>query len=402
MKVYYITMLFPSPAETFACNDVSALSGMGVDVSVHSLRFKRPSTRKLAEERGIEHICLSYNSVLNTLRGILSAVIRPSLSFPAAVWICRHTLRTPFHFFKSFILFPRVLQLYSEIERGNPDVVHLFWGHYPSILAYMVKKRLPDVLLSISLGAYDMGISYGGSRDIIKKADLITTFAKVNVKDLIELGAPPGKIQVIYRGIDREKYESWTGGISKIERKIATAGRLIPGKGMRDALRVFSGINKKWPDSRLVVLGDGPLMDELKQLADSMGLAKRVAFAGHVPHEIVLKELKSAEVFLFMSGYENERLPNAVKEALFCGCFTVAGDTPGIEELIPGVDYGAIVKPGDIAGAGDKIDAFFAEPGKFKGVTENARRHVVHNFDVKNEMKKLKESWDKLSAEKRI
>lgn len=401
MKVFYVTMLFPAPAETFACNDVLALRKIGVDVSVHSLKFRDKKTADYVKQRKLEGVCLTHNSIKNTLQGVLLGIVKPSQALCLLKWITKDSVKKPVHFLKSFVLIPRTLQLLRQIEKVRPAVIHLFWGHYPSMLGCLVKERLPEIVLSISLGAYDLGMRYGGSGRALLQADLVTTFAGVNVEKLISGGAPPGKIKVIYRGIEKEKYNNWTVGINKENRKIVTVGRLIPGKKMSDVIKAFSEVNKRWGDSSLTVLGEGPLLGDLKKLARTLGVEDAVFFPGHVSHERVLKELKSADVFLFMSAYKNERLSNVVKEAMYCRAFCVVSGTPGITELIPDDRYGSVVSSGDIFSAVDAVNSFFERPEKYKHVIDNAHNYVVENFNVETEMRKLKACWERLLPDKK-
>ena len=53
-------------------------------------------------------------------------------------------------------LIPMSFYMFEKLKKEKPDIVHLFWGHYPSLVGYLVKKNMPDTKLSQFLGAYDL------------------------------------------------------------------------------------------------------------------------------------------------------------------------------------------------------------------------------------------------------
>ncbi|MFO8053846.1 MAG: hypothetical protein R6U19_01605, partial [Bacteroidales bacterium] len=63
MRISTITMQFPSPSETFAATDISALVRAGADVTVFAMRPKHKKDAKMKEERGLQDIpVFSYNT----------------------------------------------------------------------------------------------------------------------------------------------------------------------------------------------------------------------------------------------------------------------------------------------------------------------------------------------------
>ena len=81
-----------------------------------------------------------------------------------------------------------------------------------------------------------------------------------------------------------------------------------------------------------------------ERLARALGIRESVEFRGQVTYDSVLAALASAEVLLFLSRHEAERLPNVVKEAMASRCICIVSRTPGIEELIPNGRIGFIVE----------------------------------------------------------
>ncbi len=123
---------------------------------------------------------------------------------------------------------------------------------------------------------------------------------------------------------------------------IVAAGQLEPWKGFADLIEAFAIVAARRP-VRLIVFGEGSLRASLEARLDSLGLRDRVRLPGNVPNP--LKYFTRADVFALTSHVEG--MPNALVEAMLCGCTPVATDCPtGPRELL-GDKYGYLAKVGD-------------------------------------------------------
>lgn len=111
---------------------------------------------------------------------------------------------------------------------------------------------------------------------------------------------------------------------------IVTVARLVPWKGLADLIEVAGELGL-----RLRIVGDGPLRGELEALARQCGA--KVSFAGHVTHDRIPDEIRSARLFVLNSSYEG--LPHIVLEAKAAGVAVLASSAGGTPETIHhGVD----------------------------------------------------------------
>lgn len=396
MRICYVTMQFPTTYETFAVRDVRTLQRMGARVTVQSLRPAHPSAAALYGEYGLDpDTPVVHNSPARTLSGIGTALRRPTVLLALTGWIFARCWRRPGHLLRSLILVPRVIDIVEQIRRERPDVVHLFWGHYPAMVGRLVRIRLPGTTLSVFIGAYDLVWGYGGTPPVARSADVVWTHALENVPAIAALGVDRERIAVAYRGVDLSRFH--TAGAPKVARRIVTASRLIPAKGVDDVLKAFAHVLRDWPDATLVVLGDGPDQRRLEALAGDLGIAHAVAFLGHVDQGVVAAELQAAEVFLLMSRNGSERLPNVVKEALACRCVCVVAESPGIEELVRDGVHGFVVPQGDVEGAAGRIRAIFERRVDVEAMTRAGSDHVRTHFDVERTMSLYLERWRRLT-----
>ncbi len=110
-----------------------------------------------------------------------------------------------------------------------------------------------------------------------------------------------------------------------LARRIALVGRLAPQKNPLAAIEALQGL-----DVVLVVVGEGPLQDEMRQLTARLGV--KAEFLGRRRHEELPGILNSCDLYLQPSLYEGH--PKSLLEAMACGLPIVAGDSPGIRGVI--------------------------------------------------------------------
>jgi glycosyltransferase involved in cell wall biosynthesis len=146
------------------------------------------------------------------------------------------------------------------------------------------------------------------------------------------------RFTVIPTGIDVEPYKKadgsalrsqWNWGDDKI---IISAGRLAEEKNWPILLRAFALVQKTQPNIRLVLLGDGPQADALRQLAGELEISERVTFAGKVPFPEIPNYLKAADLFAFASVTETQGL--VTLEAMAAGLPVVAVDASGTKDIL--------------------------------------------------------------------
>ena len=399
MNVSYIAMSFPSLPETFASTDVRVLRESGVDVTVYAMRSPPAQWSALLDERGLSGLAVDQGTRAADFEGLASCFRRPVLTARLLTWVLRSTWRQPVQLLASLLLIPRAMGILGSLERKRPDVVHLFWGHYPCLVGYLVLETLPNTVLSVFLGAYDLTRSYGGSVSVARRADVVWTHTAFNIPALRAMSVPSNRIHLAYRGLDPRLFKPSS---PKVSQRIVSVARLIAPKAMDEVLRVFRDVLGKWPAATLVIVGDGPERRRLERLGRSLGLGRAVTFHGHLAQRDVAREMSAAEVFLLMSRKESERLPNVVKEAMALRCLCVVTDTPGIEELVDDGTHGFVVRQGDMDAAVARIDQVFSGGVDVAPMLDAAAAHIARTFSASASMDTYRRTWSDALARKRF
>lgn len=126
---------------------------------------------------------------------------------------------------------------------------------------------------------------------------------------------------------------------------IVAVGRLEPQKNHKMLLRAFALFHRKYPDYRLVLYGEGFLLEKLKALTGELCIADKVIFAGFAQE--VEKKIQDAAMYVLSSDYEG--ISNSLMEAMALGLPVVSTDCPigGSGLLITDKENGLLTPVGD-------------------------------------------------------
>lgn len=160
-------------------------------------------------------------------------------------------------------------------------------------------------------------------------------------------------------------------------------GRMVEKKAPEITLRAFAEAARQ-RDAHLTFIGDGPLLQRCKDMAQSLGVADKITFTGAQPHDVVRQHLHHTEVFLQHSvtakDGNTEGLPTAIQEALASGCITLSTRHAGIPEAVEDGTNGLLVDEWDEAGFARQIAHILDMPDRSAMATA-ARRTAEEKFD---------------------
>jgi glycosyltransferase involved in cell wall biosynthesis len=135
-----------------------------------------------------------------------------------------------------------------------------------------------------------------------------------DVADYLRRLSPKASLAVIGSAIEPAPAPSELG-FRDGPKRLITVGRLAPEKGIDRLLAAWAEAALRLPDWQLVVVGDGPLSEPLKQLGAKLGIDARVRWRGWLSDP--RPELQAASAFVMTSHYEG--FPQALLEAMDCG-----------------------------------------------------------------------------------
>jgi glycosyltransferase involved in cell wall biosynthesis len=190
------------------------------------------------------------------------------------------------------------------------------------------------------------------------------------------------KIHTIYNPLDFEninklKDENLDYMFSK--EYILAVGRLADEKGFSYLLKAFSLIKEKLHE-KLVILGEGPDKQKLKELANDLGIQERVVFLGFQNNPY--KYMKNAKIFVLSSLYEG--FPNVLIEAMACGAPVISTDcTSGPGEIIENYKSGILVSPANEKALAEAMLTLLTN-GDLRKRFSFAGQKIVENFRIED------------------
>jgi glycosyltransferase involved in cell wall biosynthesis len=204
-------------------------------------------------------------------------------------------------------------------------------------------------VMSISeYGGRERPLLHFAMRRYVRRVEAVVAVSNAVADDLVvAFGARRERITTIYNPIDsRRILESAARGEPAVEPpsspdelRIAVVGRLKRAKGHAVALRALTLLPAQY---KLYLIGDGPLLDQLKGEAKKLGVANRVRFVGWQPEAAAWMD--SAHVIWVPSLWEGFGL--VLAEACVLGRAVIPSASPGLAEIAQLLGYAA-VPPGD-------------------------------------------------------
>lgn len=188
-------------------------------------------------------------------------------------------------------------------------------------------------------------------------------------------------------GVSRDKVIVIPNGVPDTRRprpphsgcRVGMVGRLSSEKGADVLLRALALLpRERYPDLKLVVVGDGPQRPELEQLIRSLGVEDRVEMMG-TRHDVP-EILATLDIFALPS--RREGLPLALLEAMAAGLPVVASAVGGVPEAINRAELGLLVPPEDPAALSRALARLADESEARAALGQAARERFEQNYEL--------------------
>ena len=196
---------------------------------------------------------------------------------------------------------------------------------------------------------------------------------------------------VVRSGIDLKKFFTLTRvekndrqelrdqlGIGEKTKVVINVGRFSFSKAQRYTIQCFAKLEKDFPDSKLIFIGEGELLDDCKQLAKELSIADDVLFQGYQKN--VPLYLSISNLFLFTSLREG--LPRVIVEAALMKVPVAAFEVEGIREVIEHNVSGIVVPQYDIDALYEGARRILNDERLSECFKEKAFNHVEHEWDA--------------------
>lgn len=230
------------------------------------------------------------------------------------------------------------------------------------------------------------------------------TCTAVNEKYLNGLADDPGKVELLYHGLDFSGFPEPDGKPSPRDGsetpvRLVSVGRAVEKKGYDDLLISLSRIpaDLNWTFTHI---GGGELSDVLKNQADTLGLSERITWRGAQPREEVIKACQEADLFVLPSKLaksgDRDGLPNVLMEAQSMGLCCLSTKVSAIPELILDGETGVLVAPGAPDQLTDALSRLIQTPQTRHALGLAAAKRVRSEFSTDPGLDRLAEKFRKV------
>lgn len=207
------------------------------------------------------------------------------------------------------------------------------------------------------------------------QADAVITPSRYLARIVMNWGVDAARVHVIYNAVTLPPASQSSPNPGSYD--LVTVARLVPWKGLADLIEVAGELGL-----RLRIVGEGPLRGELE--AQALRGGARVSFAGHVVHDRIADEIRSARLFVLNSSYEG--LPHIVLEAKTAGVAVLASAAGGTPETIHhGVD-GWLVPVGDKTALAAAVRQLLDDDWTRAGLVQAGFRQVAEQFSFSTQL----------------
>jgi glycosyltransferase involved in cell wall biosynthesis len=292
-----------------------------------------------------------------------------------------------------------VLQLADILREKRIDILHCH-KHKPTVygaLASILAGRIPVISHVHGLSRTRSLSRRAANWAILRSVHRIIAVSESVRRDVIQTNwqIDPSKVVTVKNCIDLQMIDHIKVGrqdarlrlgLSEDEIVYGTVGRLALTKGQSYLIEAFAQVREYLPASRLVILGQGPLLQALEKTAKDLGVLPWILFAGY--RNDVFELLKGFDVFVLPSLAEG--LSIALLEAMAMRLPVIASHVGGIPEVFGECRCGKLVQPKDASAlAAAMLEIGSAEGNLKKQMGEEGRQRVVEEFTTDVMIRKL-------------
>jgi len=297
-------------------------------------------------------------------------------------------------------MFPRLLATLAR-RRSTFSIIHCPTFGYLSGLAVLAGRILGRPTLLRVATENDVG-EFANARHwkarfffrLLRTASGVIAPSTAIRNELLQAGFSNNKIFLLPNAVDVERFRpatpseradaAKTFGSALAKPVIGTVARLVHRKGIDVLLHAFAGLIRTHR-AQLLVVGDGELGDDLRELTHELGLDRSVSWVGLQADTSTW--LRRMDVFVLPSRLEGS--PNAILEAMATGLPIVATRIGGIVDLLEDGRTGLLVPPGNPEALAMALGRILCDASFRADLGSRARTRAVRDFSLSGSIARL-------------
>lgn len=400
-KVIYVTSRFPFDNwETWALHEIEAL----LDSKIEVLIIPRTGFGEVLGEKAKK--ILQYTYAVNYINFSILLVfienifLRPKIFLKYIKWIVKHS-DTFLDFIKALVVLPKSLYIGKRLKGQGYKHIHAFSTTSVAVISYILSQEL-NVSWSITFHSswHLVPVRRNSTMLQIESVLFVRTISNLVKVDLIQFvgNQYQNKIKVIHLGIKCLPFKKTVSDI-KPEFNLVSVGYLLPHKGIDLSIIAAKELIKAGLlNFRWTIYGDGPLLNKLLQLTQSLNLEENIKFAGRIDNKKLLIDYENFKFDVLIQNSVSrygisEGIPVSIMEAMAYGIPVIASDCGGTKELVDGIS-GILIPQNDSKRLASEIIKLLNDNVYLEKIGQNGREKVHREFNSKHIAKELIEAFN--------
>lgn len=336
MRIAYLVSQYPAPSHTFIRREIEALRALGANISTYSIR--PPQDVEVVSPADIAERASTYYVLPARPREILLSLLwalRRPLAFLAALRVAvGHRVPGIKAFFWALFHFVEAMQLARVMHKAGIEHVHNHFANAAANVGFILSHYLaiPHSLTLHGISEFD----YPAGPVLppkLEHAAFVNCISHFTFAQAARMTPPRNweKMQIVRCGLDLEGVpEPASPGGERL--RFICVGRMSPEKGQIGLLRAFARAKEKGLNAELLLIGDGPDLQHVRDEIKLLGLSGDCTMLGRQPDTRVLIEVARCDIFVQSSFMEG--LPVVLMEAFAVQVPVIAPAVAGIPELV--------------------------------------------------------------------
>ncbi|NKE73151.1 glycosyltransferase family 4 protein [Nitrospiraceae bacterium HYJII51-Mn-bac16s-1-B09] len=295
-------------------------------------------------------------------------------------------------------MFRRVADLKRLIHEIAPDVVHVHYITDAALFALLTGYR-PIVLTAwgsdILVSPEQSWIRKQVVKYIVSKADLITCDADHMKRRIVDLGAAPDSVEIIFFGTDIERFQPKRRD-NRLRLKVAPAGgpviisirNLEPVYDIESMVRAVPFVCERFPTATFLIGGSGSLRGSLQDLTKELGIEQNVLFLGSLSQEELPSYLASSDVYI-STALSDGGISASTAEAMASGVPVVITDVGDNSQWVQDGMNGFLVPPKDPSSVAKRTIQLLEAADIRLRMGKRGRQEIMERNNLYTEMKKM-------------
>jgi glycosyltransferase involved in cell wall biosynthesis len=389
LRVGYVLTHYPRLAQTFISGEIDAVEGTGAHVRTFAMNAPGASERTVpgASERIAKTTYLKPQPIRAMVALGRQAIRHPIGVARVAAMAVKSAGGSPRRMMRRLAHLVQASLVVEDARRHRLNYLHAQFGLAPATIAWLASalsaaggRRLP---FGFTIHGFHDFVDAAESRLDLKARDAaqvlcISDFTRSQLCLVTDPGLWP-HFSVARCGIDLAAFPYRPPVEHSGPPTVLAVGRLSAEKGFDLLIEAIALLANQGAPLRLILVGDGPLRDQLSDAAAKAGIAGLVEFAGELTPPEVRAHLERADLFCLSSF--SEGLPVSIMEAMAVGVPVVTTWIAGIPELAEAGVTALTVPPARSDALADALRRLAADPQLRTRLAQAARRRIEEQHD---------------------